>query len=99
MAFTAIDNHGARSEQGFEVVRTNGNWDAAEYEYRENGCTMTVAVTCGINGSDPCVSFETDAFKRWDGRYGFGQDLSQEEQHRIRANFTAAMEFLGLVVI
>ena len=63
--------------------------------YREGERKMTILVRRGIRAGGHIMSIPHDAFIYWEHS---GVENSQEDQHRMRENFIAAMRFVGVTV-
>lgn len=92
--FTWLNKQGVQSDRGFIVQ----SMDRFTIEYREGARKISVEVERGMLGDKPCVSILPSAFDRWDDDPEW-KTIPPEEQDKMLANFTEAIEFQGLAVV
>ena len=91
--FTWLNKQGVKSDAGFIVQRV----DRFVIEYRDEDCKISVDVEAGrTDDGRQCLNISRNAFEKWDGS---SVRSPPDEQARLLANFTAALEFQGLAVI
>ena len=93
-AFTWLNKQGVRSTAGFEVQCI----DRFTIEYREGAKKVSVPVEDGLNQGRAVVLIGPDAFSKWDPPFD-ALNISSDKQLEMLQNFTAEMEFQGLVVL
>jgi hypothetical protein len=83
-----LNKQGVESDGGF-VVQFTGRFTA---EYREGSKKITVSIESGYSGG-PAIMYDRSCFKKWDSAL---EELPNDEQARMAANFRDALEFQGL---